>query len=51
MTERMIDDMYAKRIKNTLKEIDSPRQELTFNQLKIYYEEHGLKLMIIIYKI
>ena len=44
MTERMIDDMYAKRIKNTLKEIDSPRQELTFNQLKIYYEEHRLKL-------
>lgn len=44
MTERMIDDMYAKRIKNTLKKIDSPRQELTFNQLKIYYEEHGLKL-------
>lgn len=44
MTERMIDDMYARRIKNTLKEIDSPRQELTFNQLKIYYEEHGFKL-------
>ena len=44
MTERMIDDMYARRIKNTLKEIDSPRQELTFNQLKIYYEEHSLKL-------
>ena len=44
MTERMIDDMYARRIKNTLKEIDSPRQELIFNQLKIYYEEHGLKL-------
>lgn len=44
MTERMIDDMYAKRVKHSLKEIDSPRQELTFNQLKIYYEEHGLKL-------
>ena len=44
MTERMIDDMCSKRIKSTLKEIDSPRQELTFNQLKIYYEEHGLKL-------
>ena len=44
MTDRMIDDMYSRRIKNTLKEIDSPRQELTFNQLKIYYEEHGLKL-------
>ncbi len=34
MTEIMIDDMYAKRVKHTLKEIDSPRQELTFNQLK-----------------
>lgn len=44
MTERMIDNMYAKRIKNSLKEIDSPRQELTFNQLKIYYEEHNIKL-------
>ena len=44
MTERMIDDMYARRIMNTLKEINSPRQELTFNQLKIYYEEHSLKL-------
>lgn len=44
MTERMIDDMYARKIKNTLKEIESPRQGLTFNQLKIYYEEHGLKL-------
>ena len=32
MTERMINDIYAKRIKNSLKEIDSPRQELTFNQ-------------------
>ena len=32
MTEKMIDDMYAKRVKYTLKEIESPRQELTFNQ-------------------
>lgn len=44
MTERMIDDMYAKRIKHTLKDIESPRQELTFNQLKIYYEGHNLNL-------
>ena len=44
MTERMINDMYAKRTKNSLKEIDSPRQELTFNQLKIYYEEHNITL-------
>ena len=27
MTERMIDDMYSKRIKNTLKEIDSPLEK------------------------
>lgn len=27
-----------------MKEIESPRQELTFNQLKIYYEEHSLLL-------
>ena len=44
MTERMINDMYAKRTKNSLKEIDSPRQKLTFNQLKIYYEEHNIIL-------
>ena len=44
MTFDMIDEMYARRVKNSLKEIESPRQELTFNQLKIYYEEHGLKL-------
>lgn len=44
MTFEMIDNMYAKRVKNTLKEIESPRQELTFNQLKIYYEGQGLQL-------
>lgn len=44
MTLDMIDEMYARRVKNSLKEIESPRQDLTFNQLKIYYEEHGLKL-------
>ena len=44
MTTNMINDFYAKRIRNTLKEIPSPRQELSFNQLKIYYEENGLKL-------
>ena len=35
MTFEMIDNMYAKRVKNTLKEVESPGQELTFNQLKI----------------
>ena len=44
MTTNMINDLYTKRIRNTLKEIPSPRQELTFNKLKIYYEKNGLKL-------
>ena len=44
MTLDMIDEMYARRVKNPLKEIESPRQDLTFRQLKIYYEENGMKL-------
>lgn len=44
MSNSMINEMYAKRVKNSLKEIPSPRQELTFNQLRIYYDEHKLKL-------
>ena len=35
MTFDMIDEMYSKRVKNPLKEIESPRQDLTFRQLKI----------------
>ena len=41
MTERMIEEMFARRIKNSLKEIESPRQDLTFRQLKIHYEGNG----------
>ena len=44
MTERMIEEMFAKRIKNSLKEIESPRQDLTFRQLKIHYEGNGMIL-------
>ncbi len=45
MTTSMIDEMYAKRVRKlTLGNIPSPRVELTFEQLKIYYEESGLKL-------
>lgn len=44
LTQREIDSLYSRRIRNSLKELESPRQELTFNQLKIYYEEHNLKL-------
>ena len=36
--------MYSRRVKTSLKELESPRQDLTFRQLKIYYEEKGMKL-------
>ena len=35
MTTTMIDDLYSKRIHTTLRNIPSPRQDLTFAQLKI----------------
>lgn len=44
MTTTMIDDLYSKRIHTTLRNIPSPRQDLTFAQLKIYYQERGLEL-------
>lgn len=44
MTERMIEEMFNRRIKNSLKEIESPRQDLTFRQLKIHYEGNGMIL-------
>ena len=44
MTFDMIDEMYSRRVKTSLKELESPRQDLTFRQLKIYYEENGMKL-------
>ena len=44
MTERMIEEMFSRRIKNSLKEIESPRQDLTFRQLKIHYEGNGMIL-------
>lgn len=44
MTTSMIDDLYARRIHTTLRNIPSPRQDLKFAQLKIYYQERGLEL-------
>lgn len=38
MPTRMIEDLFAKRTRNSLRNIKSPRQDLTFAQLKIYYE-------------
>ena len=44
MSITMIEELFRKRVRNTLKNIVSPRQDLTFSQLKIYYEEKGFKL-------
>ncbi len=44
MTTAMIDELYAKCIHATLRNIQSPRQDLSFSQLKIYYQERGLEL-------
>ena len=44
MTTEMIDNLYAKRVRNSLNKIESPRQDLTFRQLKIYYEGHGYNI-------
>ena len=42
MTERMIEELLAKRQTPSLQTMRSPRQRLTFRQLKIYYEEKKL---------
>lgn len=44
MNQAMIDDLYAKRTHNSLRKIVSPRQNLTFEQLQIYYQAKGMKL-------
>lgn len=44
MTQEMIESLYGKRVRNTIGRIESPRSELTFEQLKIYYESRGLIL-------
>ena len=44
MPVSMIDDLYAHRVRNSLRHIRSPRKNLTFRQLHIYYESKGLSL-------
>ena len=41
LTIEMIDRLYASRTRNSLRNISSPRANLGFNQLKIYYDEKG----------
>ena len=43
MPTTLIDELYSKRIHTTLRNIPAPRQDLTFAQLKIYYQERGLE--------
>ena len=44
MSKEMIEILYGKRVRNTIGKIESPRTNLTFEQLKIYYEARGLNL-------
>ena len=41
LQQNMIDNLYARRSLHTLHNVVSLRQNLTFRQLKIYYEEKG----------
>ena len=44
MTARMIDELYARQRPALLGNIPSPRRDLTFEQLEIYYQAKKLKL-------
>ncbi|TVZ26093.1 putative HTH transcriptional regulator [Gillisia sp. Hel_I_86] len=41
MAQKMIDELFAKRTRNSISKIKASRQDLSFSQLKIYYEESG----------
>ena len=43
MTEQMIEELIAKRQQITLQSMISPRQNLSFKQLSIYYQERNLE--------
>ncbi|WGK70385.1 putative DNA binding domain-containing protein [Candidatus Haliotispira prima] len=42
LTTKLIDRLYASRTRNSLRNIPSPMAKLSFNQLKIYYDEKDL---------
>ena len=44
MTDKMIDEMYSSRIHTSISIMASPRQNLTFSQLKAYYAAKGITL-------
>ena len=41
MPQKMIDELFAKRTRNSISKIKADRQDLSFSQLKINYEESG----------
>ena len=43
MTARQIDNLFTSRARNSLSRIVSPRQDLRFTQLRIYYQGQGLE--------
>lgn len=50
LTEKQIFNLYSKRTRTSLMNIISPQQELTFTQLRIYYEEKGYEFTDNTYK-
>ena len=44
MTQTQIEDMFSHRVRRSLKHIPSPRKDLTFRQLHIYYDSKHLTL-------
>ena len=44
MTSAMIESLFSRRTRSSLRNIPAPNQDLTFVQLKIFYEENGLSL-------
>ena len=44
MPARMIEDLFSRRSRNSLGLLPAPRQDLGFEQLRIFYQESGFKL-------
>lgn len=44
MPQEMIETLYSRRVRNTIGRMESTRLDLTFEQLKIYYEARNLHL-------
>lgn len=44
LPQRMIENLFARRTRNSIGKIKSPKQSLSFEQLKIYYDTAGIRL-------